>query len=67
MECEVTSNLELSPSLVKTKMKYFKVPDDEIWRADPLNELLLVRHGNLRLDNFTQGEIDDMVDYLCTS
>ena len=66
-ECEVAANKELSADLVKSKMKYFAVPEVEQWRADPLHELLLARQGHLSIDNFTREEIDCMVDNLCTS
>ena len=57
-KCEVATNKELSANLVKSKMKYFSVPEVEQWRADPLHELLLARQGHLGIDIFTREEID---------
>jgi hypothetical protein len=54
----------LTPSLVKTKMKYFPVPEDQTWRLPILRELM---DRKLSVPGFTESEIDTMKNYLCTS
>ena len=48
---ECSSNMEnLTPSMVKTKLKYFDVPEEEGWRLGPILELL---NENLKIPGFT--------------
>ena len=66
-ECQVELNSKLSPSLVKTVMRYQKFWENERWRTEPLGELLQVREGQLELAAFTYDEIKTMLEFLCTS
>ena len=54
----------LTPSIVKSKMKYFEVPDDQTWRVPILRELL---DAKLCVPGFTEQEITTMKNFLCTS
>ena len=54
----------LSPSIVKSKMKYFKVPENEAWRVPLLRELT---DDNIAIPGFSSPELSFMKDYLCTS
>ena len=54
----------LTPSIVKTKMKYFQVPEDQTWRIPILRELM---DRKLSVPGFTESELDTMKRYLCTS
>ena len=62
---ECSSNMEnLTPSMVKTKLKYFDVPEDEGWRLGPILELL---NENLKIPGFTDDETSEILEYLCTT
>ena len=65
-ECGAASLQELSPNLVKEKMKYAQVPEDENWKAGLLKELLLANSRALTVENMEQTEIKMMIDHLCT-
>ena len=65
--CEQPHYEHLTASLVKRKCKYQQVPEDESWRLPLLSDLLQVRKGNQVLENFTIQEIDDYINYLCTT
>ena len=54
----------LNPSIVKAKMKYFQVPEDQTWRLPILRELMDRR---LAVPGFTDSELDTLKNYLCTS
>ena len=54
----------LTPSMVKTKLKYFDVPEDEGWRLGPILELL---NENLKIPGFTDDETSEILEYLCTT
>ena len=54
----------LTPGMVKDKMKYLRVPDDEAWRVPVLKELM---DGQLSVPGFSEAELDYMKNYLCTS
>ena len=57
----------LTASLVKKKCKYQRVPEEDSWRLPLLSDLFQVRKGNRVLENFTIQEIDDYINYLCTT
>ena len=65
-ECNLKTS-ELSSNCVKTKMKYFPLPENEKWRVPLINELLSVKAQNHILPGFTSKEIDDFIVYACTS
>ena len=52
---------------VKKKMKYFAVPDHEVWRCSLVKELLKVRDNTSTLSDFSRAEVDDMLKFVCTS
>ena len=54
----------LTPSIVKTKLKYFQVPDEQKWRIPILRELI---DGKISVPGFTEEELNTMKNYLCTS
>ena len=58
---------ELTVSRIKSKLKYFEVPNEEMWRLPICNDLLDVRQGNLELKGFTKDECSDMLRWVCTS
>ena len=43
------------------------VPENEKWRIGMLKELLEIRSNDLALENFSKDEINDMVNYVCTT
>ena len=65
-ECEVEP-ANLSTFIVKSTMRYSKVPQEETWRLQVLKELLSVRFGETELNNFEENEINAMIDMLCLS
>ena len=65
-ECGAASQTDLSPCIVKKKMKYVEIPEDEQWKAGLLKELLLVSGNTLNIENLEQTEIRMMIDHLST-
>ena len=59
-----TEAAALTPGLVKKNMKYFRVPDDQKWRVPLLGELI---NENISIPGFSESELTDMKNYLCTS
>ena len=55
---------DVTPSLVKRKMKYFDIPDNEKWRLGVIQELVA---ENLFIPGFTDDEASDILETLCTS
>ena len=63
---EVSSSVaSLTPITVKDHLKYCTIPEDEAWRIPDLKELLGSRVDGI--DNFTNDDINNIVDCLCTS
>ena len=54
----------LTPSNVKKRMVYFRVPEDEKWRTGFLRELL---SEHLEVPGFRKEELDEMISHLCVS
>ena len=46
---------------------YNEVPEREKWRVHTLKELLEIRHNPEMLENFNYEEIDDLINYVCTT
>ena len=55
---------KLTSKLINDTMKYFPVPDDELWRRGCLSELL---YNQLEVPGFTADETKEIVEYLCTA
>ena len=58
---------ELTPSLVKKKLAYAKVPKIEAWRVPFCHELLEVRAGHSDILGFTEDECEEILNSICTS
>ena len=56
-----------SKKLVKQKLKYFPIPEGQRWRVPIIRELLDCKNGAKELSDFSSTEIEDMLDFLCTS
>ena len=63
LSCQV-----ITPGLVKTRLKYFPVPQEEEWRLSFLDELLSVGNGESSIDDsFSSADVKAMISSLCTS
>ena len=61
---ECTSNMvDLTPSIVKSRLRYFEVPEEEGWRLGPILEIL---DENLEIPGLTLEESSEILAYLCT-
>ena len=56
-----------SKNVVKKKMKYFPIPEDQMWRIPLLRELVECKNGSKELMNFSKVEIEEMLNFACTS
>ena len=56
-----------SKTLVKKRMKYCPVPSSEAWRLSLLHDLLDVRNRMSTLTGFSTVEVEDMIQFICTS
>jgi hypothetical protein len=54
----------LSPSVIKSRMKYFRVREDQGWRIPLLKELVNVK---MEIPGFSDSELRTMKNYLCTT
>ena len=66
ISCNTEIN-ELTHSIVKEKMRYRKVSNEDIWRLDVINDLLLAREDDLIIPNFDKKEMEDMLNFVCSS
>ena len=67
LECDVSHITKLSANLIKSKLKYHRVPEEEKWKINVAAELLQLRNQRLSIPGFTIDEIKDMLVYTCIS
>ena len=65
--CCNTEPENLTVSDVKFNMRYQRIPAEELWREDILNDLLLQRRDDLTIDEFEKEEIDSLIELVCIS
>ena len=58
---------ELKSSSVKADFKYKPVPEQEMWRMSILEELLEVRENKFEISGFDQEEIEEILEFVCTT
>ena len=58
---------DLSSQLIKEKMKFVHVPEQDEWKIPILNELLKVQNDCLTLSEFDRNDRNDMIKMLTTS
>ena len=49
------------------KEPYQKIPKNYYWTMEMVNELLSIKSGELRIDNFTVDDLDGILDIVCSS
>ena len=65
-ECNSNVN-ELTPSLVKNNLRYATAPEQEQYKISFVKELVMIKSQDMMVDNFSNQELFDIIDYLCTS
>ena len=58
---------ELSPRRVKESMKYKELSNEDKWKLNIINDLLLAREGHIFIPNFDNAELNFMLDFVCSS
>ena len=48
-------------------IEYNPVPIDEEWRIQMLKELIMVKQGERDVENFSQEEINEIIEFVCSS
>ena len=69
LECGQDLPVQQFPSknFVKKTMKYCPVPSSEAWRISLLHDLLDVRSKSSTLTGFSAADVEDMIQFICTS
>ena len=57
----------LTPGLIKKKLVYSVIPEDDEWRTGMCCELLKLRDKQVGLQGFTHEEIKERLRYVCVS
>ena len=58
---------DLSCNLIKKCYRYFKVPEEEVWRLGCLNDLFYANGSRNLVENFTENDVKQLVSALCTA
>ena len=48
-------------------INYNCISDSEKWKINIVNEIIDFRYKTIDISNFTNSEINDILDYVCTS
>ena len=56
---------EITVSDIK-QLRYHPIPDEEEWRIGIVRDIIDIRNGNAKLENFNAAELNDMLDFACT-
>ena len=64
---EVSQIDRLTPSFVKKNVKYQEAPVNSAWMVNLAEEVMNIRNGNSRLDGFSTSELEELLQYVCTS
>ena len=56
----------LTPTSIKSSLKYVQCPADEVWRIPLLQELLDMKKNKGKIENMLMDDVDNMVNFLCT-
>lgn len=57
---------ELTPSLVKSNVKYREVPVEETWRIPILKEMIAARDNNVNIEELNDNDVNAILKYVCT-
>ena len=57
----------LTPGFVKKNIRYQEAPVESAWMVNLAEEVMNIRNGNSRLDGFSTSELDELLQYVCTS
>ena len=57
---------ELTPSDSKS-IRYHQIPEEEKWKVQYIKEIIEVRTGNMDIEGFSQYELDEIMEFMCTS
>ena len=56
----------LSTGIVKEKIKYKEIPEQEKWRLPIAKELMLTRSLETEIRGFSSDEVKDMLSFICS-
>ena len=48
-------------------INYCPVPDEEAWRIPIMMDIINSRHNEQIIEGFSESELDDILDFVCTS
>ena len=68
-ECEFCNWKESEKTNVydRENIEYKHVPIDEEWRINMLEELIMVKHGERAIEHFSEEEIEEIIEFVCSS
>ena len=61
--------LTCAPNMLKNKLKFCEIHDNNMWRANMIREITNIKQGVLTLDEegFSNSELDEFIDFLSSS
>ena len=46
---------------------YKEIPAEESWRIDVVKDIIDIKNKNASLENFTDEDLENMLDFVCTT
>ena len=56
----------LTPTIVKSRLKFRELPQEEEWRIPILLEILEARRNNVSIDGLRRRDKNEILHYTCT-
>ena len=53
--------------IVKNCIIFREIPVEEEWRISFLNELISAKNNNIVIDGVDQAELDEIINFICTT
>ena len=65
-ECGCTRLEDLSPGIIKKNLVYRRASPEKTWQVAFAQELLSIRKKDVTVEGFSDDEINDIFNYICT-
>ena len=64
--CDINKSSTITPSDID-KIEYAKISEDDKWKIKIVKELIELRYRQLAVNEFSDNELSDIMNYVCTS
>ena len=67
MWSESSKNMDDLEASDADQIEYHPIPENEKWRVNILEDIIRARMNHSEIEGFSMEELDDIVEFVCTS